>query len=86
VVTIHDDLSVLVTIFRPPRRPVRSGQLDGPIFVVTHLEHVNPDLAQNRGQPPQPHEQTQTSEGIVITKTNVGATFTPVDNCKVPYK
>jgi hypothetical protein len=32
------------------------------------------------------HEQTQTSEGIVITKTNVGATFTPVDNCKVPYK
>lgn len=33
------------------------------------------------------HEQTQTGEGIVITKLNAGATFTPVESCKdLPYK
>ena len=33
------------------------------------------------------HEQTQTGEGIVITKINPGVTFTAVENCKeLAYK
>ncbi len=33
------------------------------------------------------HEQAQTGEGIVITKSNAGATFTPVESCKdLAYK